>query len=81
MREIATMLYGELSRGGHFRFVNFGHPPALVFSAESRKFVNIDESRMVQSLPLPADLSGSPRSKKVLLDAVPPEGVKLLRCR
>jgi serine phosphatase RsbU (regulator of sigma subunit) len=51
-REIATMLYGELRPGGQFRFVNFGHPPALVFSAESRKFVNIDESRMVQFLPL-----------------------------
>jgi len=32
--------------------MNFGHPPALVFSAESRKFVNIYESRMVQFLPL-----------------------------
>ena len=29
----------------------------------------------------PADPSGSPRSKKVLLDAVPPEGVELFRCR
>jgi serine phosphatase RsbU (regulator of sigma subunit) len=58
-REIATMLYGEVHPGGHFRFVNFGHPPPLVFSAQSRKFVNIDESRMVQFLPLglqiPAD--------------------------
>jgi serine phosphatase RsbU (regulator of sigma subunit) len=51
-REIATMLYGEMRPGGYFRFVNFGHPPALVFSAKSRKFVNIDESRMVQFLPL-----------------------------
>ena len=33
-REIATMLYGEIRPGGHFRFVNFGHPPPLVFSAE-----------------------------------------------
>ncbi len=51
-REIATMLYGELRPGGHFRFVNFGHPPPLVFSAEGRKFVNIDESRMTQFMPL-----------------------------
>ena len=28
------MLYGEVRPGGHFRFVNFGHPPPLVFSAE-----------------------------------------------
>ena len=32
-REIATLLYGEIRQGGHFRFVNFGHPPPLVFSA------------------------------------------------
>ena len=58
-REIATMVYGEIRPGGHFRFANFGHPPPLVFSAEYRKFVNIDESRMVQFLALglqiPAD--------------------------
>lgn len=58
-REIATMLYGEVRPGGHFRFANFGHPPPLVFSAEYGKFMNIDESRMVQFLALglqiPAD--------------------------
>src|SRR5947208_641228 len=61
-REIATMLYGEVRPGGHFRFVNFGHPPPLVFSAEYRKFMNIGESRMVQFLALglqiPADHPG-----------------------
>ncbi len=51
-REIATMLYGEVHPGGHFRFVNFGHPPPLVFCAQRRKFMNIDKSRMVQFLPL-----------------------------
>ena len=58
-REIATMLYGEIRPGGRFRFANFGHPPPLVFSAEYRKFMNIDQSRMVQFLALgleiPAD--------------------------
>ena len=51
-QEIATMLYGEVHPHGHFRFVNFGHPPPLVFSAECRKFVEIDKSRMVQFLAL-----------------------------
>ena len=37
-QEIATMLYGEVRPYGYFRFVNFGHPPPLVFSAEYRKF-------------------------------------------
>jgi serine phosphatase RsbU (regulator of sigma subunit) len=51
-QEVATMLYGEVRPYGNFRFVNFGHPPPLVFSAEYRKFMDIDKSRMVQFLPL-----------------------------
>jgi serine phosphatase RsbU (regulator of sigma subunit) len=47
-REIATMLYGEVRPGGNFRFVNFGHPPPLVFSAEFDRFMDIDQDRMVQ---------------------------------
>lgn len=58
-RELATMLYGEVHPYGYFRFVNFGHPPPLVFSAEYRNFVELDKDRMVQFLPLglqiPAD--------------------------
>lgn len=50
--EIATMLYGEVRPSGHFRFVNFGHPPPLLFSANERKFVEVDNRRMVQFLPL-----------------------------
>jgi serine phosphatase RsbU (regulator of sigma subunit) len=51
-REIATMLYGEVRPSGHFRFVNFGHPPALLFSAARRQFMKVDRDRMVQFLPL-----------------------------
>lgn len=51
-REIATMLYGETRPDGHFRFVNFGHPPPLVFSAEYGKFMEINKARMVQFLAL-----------------------------
>jgi serine phosphatase RsbU (regulator of sigma subunit) len=58
-REIATMLYGEVHPYGYFRFVNFGHPPPLVFSAEYLNFVELDKNRMIQFLPLglqiPAD--------------------------
>jgi serine phosphatase RsbU (regulator of sigma subunit) len=56
-QEIATMLYGEVFPYGYFRFVNFGHPPPLVFSAEYRKFMDIDKSRMVQFLPLGLQLA------------------------
>ena len=46
------MLYGEVHPYGYFRFVNFGHVPPLVFSAEYRKFMEIDRGCMVQFLPL-----------------------------
>jgi serine phosphatase RsbU (regulator of sigma subunit) len=51
-REIATMIYGELRPNGQFRFVNFGHPPPLIFSAEYEKFMEIDKDQMVQFPPL-----------------------------
>jgi serine phosphatase RsbU (regulator of sigma subunit) len=51
-REIATMLYGEVHPSGQFRFVSFGHPPPLLYSARSGKFAEIDRERMVQFLPL-----------------------------
>jgi len=47
-REIATMVYGEILPSGHFRFVDFGHPPPLVFSAEYDRFMEIQRSGMVQ---------------------------------
>jgi hypothetical protein len=58
-RENATMLYGEVHPGGHFRFANFGHPPPLIFSADSCKLVNVGAARIVQFMALglefPAD--------------------------
>ena len=51
-REIATLLYGEIRSDGHFRFVNFGHPPPLVFSAKYRRFMEIGEACMAQFLAL-----------------------------
>ena len=47
-REIATMVYGEICTNGLFRFVSFGHPPPLVFSAEYGKFMDIGWDRMMQ---------------------------------
>jgi serine phosphatase RsbU (regulator of sigma subunit) len=51
-REIATMIYGEIHSNGRFRFANFGHPPPLLFSAESCGFKNIQDSQMAQFLAL-----------------------------
>lgn len=47
-REIATMIYGEIRPNGHFRFVNFGHPPPLVFSAEFGRFMPMNTDYLVQ---------------------------------
>src|SRR5438128_1130383 len=66
-REIATMLYGEVHPYGYFRFVNFGHPPPLVFSAEYRKFMDIDKSRMVQFLPLGLQLAEDDPDRNIYL--------------
>src|SRR5262249_49048704 len=58
-REIATMLYGEICPDGHFRFVNFGSPPPLVFSAEFGRFAAMNTDHLVQfpalSLEIPED--------------------------
>ncbi len=66
-QEIATMLYGEVHPYGYFRFVNFGHPPPLVFSAEYRKFMDIDKSRMVQFLPLGLQLAEDDPDRNIYL--------------
>jgi len=63
-REIATMLYGELHPYGYFRFVNFGHPPPLVFSAEYRRFVELDKNLMAQFLPLGLQISADHPDRK-----------------
>jgi len=51
-REIATLLYGEIRSDGYFRFVNFGHPPPLVFSAKYQCFMEIGKACMAQFLAL-----------------------------
>src|SRR2546430_12833899 len=63
-QEIATMLYGEVHPYGYFRFVNFGHPPPLVFSAEYLKFVELDKDRMVQFLPLGLQIASDHPDRK-----------------
>lgn len=51
-RELATMIYGEIRSDGLFRFVNFGHPPPLIFSAEYGRFVERGTSGLAQFPPL-----------------------------
>jgi len=51
-RELATLLYGEIRPNGQFRFVNFGHPPPLVFSAKYKRFMEVGSDSMAQFLAL-----------------------------
>lgn len=47
-----TLIYGEISHTGRFRFVNAGHPPPLVFSREYDCFVEISQDRLVSYPPI-----------------------------
>jgi len=47
-----TLIYGEISEGGRFRFLSAGSPPPFVFSAEYDRFVSISPDRLVSFSPL-----------------------------
>ncbi|MBN2317877.1 MAG: serine/threonine-protein phosphatase [Acidobacteria bacterium] len=47
-----TLIYGEISHTGHFRFVSAGHPPPLVFSREYDRFVEITPDRLISYPPI-----------------------------
>ena len=47
-----TMIYGEISEEGTFRFISAGHPRPLIFSAEFDRLVDIDPERMNNVLPI-----------------------------
>ncbi len=47
-----TLIYGEISHTGRFRFVSAGHPPPLVFSREYDCFVDISPDRLVTYPPI-----------------------------
>jgi serine phosphatase RsbU (regulator of sigma subunit) len=47
-----TLIYGEISHNGRFRFLSAGHPQPLVFSREYDRFVEISTDRLVSYAPL-----------------------------
>jgi serine phosphatase RsbU (regulator of sigma subunit) len=47
-----TLIYGEISQTGRFRFVSAGHPPPLVFSREYDRFVEISPERFASYPPI-----------------------------
>ncbi len=47
-----TLIYGEISHTGRFRFISAGHPSPLVFSREFDRFVDICPDRLVGYPPI-----------------------------
>jgi serine phosphatase RsbU (regulator of sigma subunit) len=59
-----TMIYGEISDEGRFRFICAGHPPPVVFSSHFDRFAEVSRELMVSCpplgmLPSEASLGGS----------------------
>jgi serine phosphatase RsbU (regulator of sigma subunit) len=52
-----TLIYGEISNTGRFRFVSAGHPLPLVFSSAFDRFVEISPDRLVSYPPIGLQLS------------------------
>ena len=42
-----TMIYGEISENGTFRFISAAHPPPMVFSNKFNRLVAISEERLI----------------------------------
>jgi len=47
-----TMIYGEISEEGKFRFISAAHQPPAVFSREYGRFMTISEDRLVSFPPV-----------------------------
>ncbi len=65
-----TLIYGEISNTGRFRFVSAGHPPPLVFSREYDRFVEISPDRLVGYPPLGLQISEDNADAKVYRSAL-----------
>jgi serine phosphatase RsbU (regulator of sigma subunit) len=81
VNKFITMIYGEISSSGTFRFISAGHPRPLVFSAEYDRLVDIDPERMKNVLPIgvfptegdidePAAMGPLPRKKQFSVNEV-----------
>jgi serine phosphatase RsbU (regulator of sigma subunit) len=60
-----TMIYGEISVQGRFRFISAGHQPPVVFSREYGKFMKISEDRLVSFPPVGLLPSGNDPDERV----------------
>lgn len=47
-----TMIYGEISEEGHFRFISAGHHPPAIFSKEFGRLLEISHDRLISFPPV-----------------------------
>lgn len=47
-----TMIYGEIAEDGTFRFISAGHPRPIIYSAEFKRFVDLDPASIVSVHPI-----------------------------
>lgn len=47
-----TMIYGEITEQGRFRFISAGHQPPTVFSREYQRFMKISDDRLISFPPV-----------------------------
>ena len=52
INKFLTMIYGEISERGRFRFISAGHPRPMVYSREYQRFMDISEERWVSYPPV-----------------------------
>lgn len=52
LNKYVTMIYGEISDQGKFRFISAAHPPPVVYSGEFERIVKLDSDRTVSSTPI-----------------------------
>lgn len=52
VNKFITMIYGEISEAGTFRFISAGHPIPMVFSNEYNKLVDVSKGRLVTYPPI-----------------------------
>lgn len=52
LNKYVTMIYGEISDTGRFRYISAAHPPPVVYSGKYRKIVEIGADRTVSSTPI-----------------------------